>query len=191
MQKIIKQIVFELKRDKKKAVVLAVLFCVAAVVIGKLFISDSQPAPADAAPAAAPSPAAPVERVAATDEPTADESEKSASRDKYLKELDTNIKRDVFKPTPGLFPSQRAKQAAAVAGKIDDDNRIIFEQSKNLSLQSTVFGATPTAIVNNKVLKKGDMINGFLVVEINPSSVLMEKNGSKVLIWMKEQSLEK
>ncbi|MFA6133707.1 MAG: hypothetical protein WC869_06785 [Phycisphaerae bacterium] len=173
------QLLDELKRDKKKALTLGVLLCVGLVVFGKL-IFKGVPSSAAAAPlvvAASPAPTEP----ALTN--SADESAVDPSRDKYLREIDTTIQRDIFSAPAGLFPS-------GVAASVQPDNhdeaaKAADDQVRGMTLQSTILSASPTAIINGKVLKIGSQIGGFQVMEITSGSVTLEKADVKVVLEMK------
>jgi hypothetical protein len=51
-------------------------------------------------------------------------------------------------------------------------------------LQSTFIGSTPTAVVNGRVLRVGESINGFKVVEITARACVVEQGEVKVRLEM-------
>lgn len=180
--KIKNQLLDELKRDKKKALILGVLLCVALVVIGKLLVKDV-PSSAGAAAPLAVAAASPAATEPPASESSADEFAVDPSRDKYLREIDTTVKRDIFAAPAGLFPSGIA--ANPQPDNHDEATKTADDQVRGMTLQSTILSASPTAIINGKVLKIGGQIGGFQVMEITSGSVTLEKADVKVVLEMK------
>ena len=103
------------------------------------------------------------------------------------------VDRDIFTPNVAYFPFEekpKPRVAVAAAQVVDPNAKAeamklqAQAQAKALSLQSTVTGAVPTAIVNGRVLRVGDRINDFQVVEINSRSCRLEKSGIPVVLEM-------
>ena len=46
-----------------------------------------------------------------------------------------------------------------------------------------IVGSKKAAIINSKIVKEGDIINGFAIIKIEINRVLVEKNGDKK--WLK------
>jgi len=103
------------------------------------------------------------------------------------------VDRDIFTPNMMYFPVEEAAKPSKVvsAAAVIDPNakaeaarREVLARAKALSLQSTVIGAVPTAIVNGRVLRVGDWINDLQVIEINSRSCQLEKSGIRVVLEM-------
>ena len=58
------------------------------------------------------------------------------------------------------------------------------EQVGRMQLQSTIMNADPVAVINARLLRGGDVIEGFRVVAIQAREVTLEKDGKKVVLRM-------
>lgn len=103
------------------------------------------------------------------------------------------VDRDIFTPNVAYFPvEEKAKPSTVVSStqvvdptaKAEAAKLQVQAQAKALSLQSTVVGAVSTAIINGRVLRVGDWISDFQVVEINSRSCQLEKSGIRVVLEM-------
>ncbi len=103
------------------------------------------------------------------------------------------VDRDIFTPNVAYFPAQEKVKPSTVVSYttvIDPNAQAaaaklqVQAQAKALSLQSTVVGAVPTAIINGRVLQVGDRISEFQVVEIASRSCQLEKSGIRVVLEM-------
>jgi hypothetical protein len=103
------------------------------------------------------------------------------------------VDRDIFTPNVAYFPvEEKAKPSTVVSSaqvidptaKAEAAKLQVQAQAKALSLQSTVVGAVPTAIVNGRVMRVGDWISDFQVVQINSRSCQLEKSGIRVVLEM-------
>jgi len=65
-------------------------------------------------------------------------------------------------------------------------DRAVRAQAQALSLQSTIVGDVdvPTAIINGEVLRVGDLINGFRVVDIAARTCTVEKANLRITLEM-------
>ena len=187
------RLIAELKRDKKRTAVMGVLFIVAVIVVGHRLIDSLSPSELRAAgepggttaPAPNPLPIATV--VQRTERPNAPE------RSAYVTQLDRTIRRDIFRPDPGLFPAagtQRTTDVRVTTASARDDaaerERAVREAARSLALQSTILGNRPTAIINGEVAAVGSQIGGFCVVAIHRRSCDLEKDGVQIKLLMKE-----
>ena len=103
------------------------------------------------------------------------------------------VDRDIFTPNLAYFPIEEKPKPSTVvssaqiidpAAKAEAMKLQVQAQAKSLSLQSTVVGAVSTAIINGRVLREGDSISDFQVVEINSRSCKLEKSGIRVVLEM-------
>ncbi len=195
----------ELARDKKKTGVLAVMLLVAGILGGRLAITHSVP---DAA-AAPPTPAAAelLSGGAAADWRARPRTIDRAIWAEYVAKMDRTIDRDLFTPNLECFPLQPgARPAGADAGEetvgwfgwvrqqvrrkqrdsSDELTRIraVRAQAEKLSLQSTMLGKRPTAMINGQVLYRQDEVGGFLVKRIDSNSCVVSKDGVDVELRM-------
>jgi len=183
-----------LRREPKKAVALGVLVSVLIAISGWELMRRSGPARATAAvvgptadladgnawPAGTPG-AGTARRDADNTAATA------ASGDRKL-----TIDRDLFTPDPTYFSTPRKGKPAAVK-RADDSvaireaqERAVRAQARALTLQSTIVGGAdvPTAIINGEVLRVGDAINGFRLVEIASRTCTVEKTNLRITLEM-------
>ena len=103
------------------------------------------------------------------------------------------VDRDIFTPNVAYFPVGEKTEPGTVVSstqvidptaKAEAAKQEVQARAKALSLQSTVIGAVPTAIINGRVLRVGDWISDFQVVEINSCSCQLEKSGIRVVLEM-------
>jgi len=103
------------------------------------------------------------------------------------------VDRDIFTPNVAYFPVEdkskpatvvSAAQAVDPTAKAEAAKLQVQAQAKALSLQSTVVGAVPTAIINGRVLRVGDWVSDFQIVQINSRSCQLEKSGIRVMLEM-------
>jgi len=175
----------ELSRDKKKAAMLAVLAVVAGVTIGRVLLDRPGPASASAG-LTAPVTAADQTQTGANvwqqelltwskEQPTAQPAISQAGQ------------RDLFHPDPSVFPQvDSGNQHVGPADSEASQRRAIIAQSKALSLQSTVVSANPTAIINGKVLRVGEVIDGFEVIAITWRTCEIRKDSVTVRLDLTE-----
>ena len=188
----------ELKRDTRKTFILGGLLVVAGIVAGRLIVKELTPAETYAGVSAAgggPGPShaglgTSVTVPAPPGRPTAG----GASPASYVQQLSHNITRNIFWPNPDFFPPEPVVEPAKkVVTKVTVDARketeaaikAVRTQAGTLALQSTVVSDEPTAIINGRVLRVGEWINGFKVVEITSHTCALEKKGVKVILAMK------
>ncbi|MFB3891509.1 MAG: hypothetical protein ACE15C_05740 [Phycisphaerae bacterium] len=189
---VLDRLVAELKRDRKKAAVLGVLTAVCAVLSVRAYFSTSLPEPADAAALAASNAEREAQNV-----PAASDDSAEAKRLKYIKQIDRRITRDIFTmrtdffqlAAPVVIKPVTTAQASQPAGPdpAERERNIIREQARRLDLQSTITGDSPIAIINNKVLRIGDVHaeSGFRVVGITTHSCTVQKKDVLETLEMK------
>jgi hypothetical protein len=119
-------------------------------------------------------------------------------RDAYIRNLDRTIKRDLFEPNVVYFPivqtaavDPAAKQGPtttqpAEAARVAHE-KFIRDQAKDLKLQTTILSASPTAIIDGRVLRVEDWIRGFQVVEITSQHCVVMKEDVKVTLRLQTE----
>ncbi len=191
------RLVVELKRDKKKTTILALLLVVTGVVGGRMIVK--QLAPSQAGAAAVPATAVAPSAVATTPHTVSGmlpeyQNDSSVERKKYILQIDHTISRDIFVPNEEYFalekPVSKSKVVLPDAPKTDNkeaERQAIRAQAQTLTLQCTIDGVTPTAIINGSVVRAGEWINGFKVVKVTSRECTLEKKGVTVILGMKNE----
>jgi len=199
----------ELQRDKKKTTILIVLMIAAGIVGGRLVVTHSVPDEAPAAPsagvaAAGASGTGPMNAFLVGARANTEEARRS-----HLAQMDRRIARDLFKPNLGSFALVNGAVVRDVSnqpagpgwfGQVQEwmamEARaerqrlirigVIQTQAEALTVQSTMLGPSPTALVNGQVLRQGDWISGFRVKRIATEYVIVSKDGVDVTLSMKK-----
>lgn len=180
---------FELRKDKRKTTVLAALLVLVAVLGLKLTVSGPQ-----SSRAAEADDVATVPDITAVRESLSSEgrSAEDSPRAEYIRSIDRDITRDIFQPKLGAFGAEG--EASGTEGLVEADDGQDIEEARRrrvqaeanaLRLQSTAVSATSTAIINGRVLREGETINGFRLVEIKPHTCLIEKEGVRIRLRMR------
>ncbi len=194
-QTIKNRLVADLKRDKKKTAVLGILVIVALVVVLKTVLKGGSPARPRTV-AAAPAQSSDSSIRSLPNDPVQMARALSREKDSAQKER-PRIDRDIFKPDPQYFPPRVKKDTKTDAQQKESSNQkqqrieahrqMVLAQSKALSLQSTVVSDVPIAIINGKVLREGEWISGFKVVDITARSCEVKKEGVSIILTMKSR----
>jgi len=85
---------------------------------------------------------------------------------------------ETAKPTKPLTASETEK-------KETDAEEQIRRAADELELQSTICGGSPLASINGHVVRRGDVINGFMVEEIKPEYVVIRQDNVRMKLRMK------
>jgi hypothetical protein len=185
MMKLKDRLLRELKRDKKRAAILAVLALVALILVGRMVLRN-------VGSAAAKNPAA---AAGASDAAVPDRGWQPGGRetghDDYLTQIDTTIKRDIFAPPERFFPPVAApkKSVEIVDGQPVEkvETEVARKDAANMTVESTILSSIPKAIINGQLVQVGDTLNGFRIVEISSRSVTLERDGTTVTLEMKSE----
>ncbi len=202
----------ELGRDKKKTAILAVLLAVAGVIGGRLVVTHSLPGRASAETPAPrggedhtltpPPRPAPLPTWTGAGNPRA-----QVRREEYVARMDRSITRDLFKANLTYFPLRlgdgglQTGSGGSVAGwlgtiyqrvlrkqqaDIEELSRIraIRTHAQSLSLQSTMLGSSPTALINGQVLREGECVSGFRLKRIAWDCCTVSRDGVDVELRM-------
>ncbi len=182
-----RRVVAELKRDKKKTIVLTLLFVVAAGLGVQFLAKPSHPRRAVAAPAAGQPADVQTDTMNAQ---AAENAAVQAQRDRYIRQLDTTITRDILTPSEKFFPvgdlSGDGSRVLSLGSSQNQDNRrlVVEQEAGRLVLRSTVVSDDSTAIINGQAVHVGEEIHGFQVIKIAPRQCLLQRSGVTVVLKM-------
>ncbi|MBI1335680.1 MAG: hypothetical protein GC164_01810 [Phycisphaera sp.] len=176
------KLVRQLTADKKKLSMMVGLLCVGMLLWGRLLLKQV-PRTALAVPKTAAS--------AVVNPDPIDAGSATVKRVVVDVTIPADPGRDLFAWDPTRYPKVLDNQAVAEAGKLGpqrtDEVREADMQAqakKSLTLQSTVLGARPWALINGKVLLVGQEIEGFKLIEVLARGVIVEKESLRVQLEM-------
>ncbi len=182
----VERFLLELKRDRKKTATLGILTMVA-VFFGIRLALQNTPAEVEASvnstsKVQSVDSSAPVSPFSSGEEDQNDIHE-------YLAQAGREISRDIFSTNLEMFPldpnRQVTENVVSTPRPVATPEQLIRQQAASLMLQSTIASSSPTVIINGRVLKVGDWISNFQVVEIFAGSCIVEQNGVQVVLEMK------
>ncbi len=189
------RLIEDLRRDKKKAVILASLTVVALFMFGRVAVQMCTPAKAAAAtatPSAAPTPAQEV-KVA----PVAKTGIADAKRDFYLSSLSPRITRDLFAVSDTAFPPVAAAKVETVMTPAatqpaepdvaEIERKATLAQAQTLKFQGVIVGSNPAATISDKVVRLGGSIQGFEVESISEDFCILRKKDIRIKLLMKQE----
>jgi len=189
------RILAELQRDKKKAVILGVLFLITVTLFGKMLLKGSPaPAAADKPAGASPSDSQGGPENDAPKSPPIGRGLPDSVTDRAVipENLSDMITRDIFRPDEKSFPLVKPDKAKVIKPKTgskrvtdkEAKQKQIQAEADELHLESTLTGRRPIAIINGKVVPKDGLIAGFRVAEISLRSCVVEKDGVRLELTM-------
>ena len=112
---------------------------------------------------------------------------------RYVQRKRTEITRDLFaadmdafEPLSAGWKSNSLAPATAntAKGGSDIQKRLLRAQAQSLDLQSTMVSENPVAIINGRMLRIGEWINGFELIVITPRGCSVRKNGTTIMLDM-------
>lgn len=180
MKNLKEHVLLELKRDKKRAILLAALLLVAAVLFVRLLLKRPGPSAAKAVGMAETTAGTRAVECRGRSTPTmADEA--------TTRKIDATITRNIFIPPERYFPSLGSgkKASAPVAGDRNTERDNAWRDASAMTLASTILSATPKAIIDGQLVQVGDTIKGFQVKQISSRAVTLERDGVSVELEMK------
>jgi len=194
----VRRLVAELRRDRRRLVVLSVLLLVGVVLVARAAVS-SGPLPAQASVKRSQSSA-----VAPMDPP----SNSKQARADYISGINRNLTRDIFRPSEKHFPLppvvEKAEKvekkvtvmlAPTTAPSRDDEmareqirqHQMVLQEAKALKLQSIMMiGSRATASINGNMLSVGDEIQGFQITGIELNRCTVVKHGLVLMLVIDE-----
>ncbi len=172
-----------LQADPKKTAVLVLLAVVMVIVYVRMFSSSETPQVAVAADPALVVPAAAASGAAQNQAPQASP---RVARTLLPQPAIRELARDPF-VVPSLYaqatPASTDEEPSGLTGPALE--REIRTGAEQLVLQSTISGRVPLATINGRVLSPGDEIEGFVLEQIEPTSVVIRRAGVRVKLPLK------
>lgn len=179
----VRNFVERVKQDRKLALML-VLLAVGLLLWGRLLLQRPVPQVATAEPDRRAASAADVETVREM---------VRGDRPRVTVELPDYLARDLFN-----FPADEVAWAEpkndeademeekSDAQRSDDQLRsaTVRRAAEDLRLRSVMMGETPSAVINGRVLRPGQQIQGFTLLEVSERHVLLERHGVIVRLTM-------
>ena len=116
----------------------------------------------------------------------------SAHRRVVRVELPDHVTRDLFALDWSRFPRADAGAGSVRTGPKSGDGPAdegagtvaVMQAAQALKLQSTVLGESPRALINGRFVAPGQMIEDFVLKEVGPREVVLEKEGIEVRLAM-------
>lgn len=181
----------EFMRNKRKTFILMVLGAVALVMGVHLAFRGSTPRRVRAAAQAVVTPI----RRSADGENRWGGDQRRADWLAELRASQAEISRDIFEPNPAFFPptTPKPKTPKKITRVVTtqpsvEDRQAVVRQVRALAgalrLQSTVAGSVPVAMINGQIVRKGDRLSEFVVVEITERSCVLKQKGVQVTLEM-------
>lgn len=176
----IRQAIELLSKDRKKLGLVIALMAMGLLLWGRLMLKQV-PRTAVAKPAA----------VAAAGE-GAPAAVAFASRKTVRVDLPDSLSRDPFQIDPTGYPRVEKPEVIKVAEKsvakpVDEKSdaaALVAKAAHGLSLQTTILGDAPRALINGQLLAPGDKIRGFELKRVMPREVILEMNGVELRLEM-------
>ncbi len=182
-----RRIAEKFSRDRRKSVVLGCAVIVCLGLLAKQMSSSDVPERAVAEDI----PPDPTQRPARTLAPQS--SRRKVAHGRYVQRKRREIKRDLFAADMDAFEllsdvgkSNRVTSGASNSAKggSGTQRRLMRAQAKSLALQSTMVSANPVAMINGRMLRIGEWINGFELIEVTPRGCSVRKNGTTIMLEM-------
>lgn len=183
MSKLWNNLVRDLKRERKKAFMVIGLLAVMLLLWGRLILKEV-PRTASASPAKTTASAKKAAKAEAKS-PVA-----SLRRPAIYVDLPAGPARDLFAMDRSLYPQASSDESQPEPKSDDesaDDTKVLEALAKSLrglTLQTTVLGASPRAVINGKVVKPGEQVNGMMLSQVHPRFVVLEKDGKRLKLEM-------
>lgn len=107
-------------------------------------------------------------------------------------ELPTSLSRDLFTLDLASYVSTETKPVVEVkveksGSKVADEKRKADEvrvAATGLKLQTTIMAGNKLALINDKLVRQGDEVKGFVVIEILHRHVVLRMNGIEITLEM-------
>lgn len=100
------------------------------------------------------------------------------------------LTRDLFELDPSRYRRTQLEKESPTGEKLgelspeDSIREAVVSAARELTVHSVVEGEEPIVFINRKVLRAGDIIEGFTVLKIEPRSVILEREGIRVRLGL-------
>lgn len=194
MNKRLQMIVMEMKHDRKKFAMMCTLLAVGLLLWARLLILQDVPKTGFADPVQS--------NTASQTKTTAPEgTENVLLQELPIVYLDTSsqLTRDFFSPltSPSAGPDQDGHvtrshpntddESSEVAGAEFRERQEAFNaDAERLKLESVILGEVPVAVINGKVLRVGDDIDGFVLEKVSARYVVLSRGVFRVDLKMEQ-----
>ncbi len=179
----------QLSADKRKLGLMATLLGLAVLLWGRLLLKDV-PRTANATPAAV---AADAAEAAAGDKALTDNT--PVDRPVVFVRLADEVDRDLFRFDRSFYPEPETEgnrgSAAKLTRQSTDDSpqareaeRSVREAAGRLTLNSTLLGPQPRAVINGVLLAPGESIGGFTLKQVRSRAVTVTRDGFEIVLEM-------
>ncbi len=178
--------------DKKKSAMMGGLLALALFMGAKVVLGGKTPQMANAV-----SVAAAKETAGSADGALSAGATRSRELSEYLETLDTTVSRDLFAAELASYPVVQTLDESITLNKSAAeraDNSVVLarmrreaairNQARRLTLQSTMTGGFPSAIINGRVIAQGQVIEGFIVRDITPGSCVVARGDVTITLTM-------
>jgi hypothetical protein len=187
-----------IKASPQKSAVLCGLAVVLAILWGRMLLGTRAPSAAQAGAAGLPI-ITPPNDLAVPGHPT----EHGTLLLQWARQQVVPMRRNLFSVPFDYYPSEQAHAADAPASdgfwgllaksmSLQADQQVqrqamideIQTNARSLQLQSTMLGATPSAMVDGQMVREGSIVAGFRVLKIEARRMVVEREGIKLEIFM-------
>lgn len=193
---IVNNIIIRLKAevlvDKKKSVMMGGLLALALFMGVKVVLGGKTPQTANAV-----SVTASQETAGSADGALSPGATRSRELSEYLETLDITVSRDLFAADLASYPVVQTLDESITLNKSaaeQADNAVVLarmrretairNQAQRLTLQSTMTGGFPSAIINGRVIAQGQVVEGFVVRSVQPGSCVVARGDVTITLTM-------
>jgi len=181
MKKKMKRMWRQLTADKKKFGFMVTALMVGLLLWGRLILLERVPRHATADPGAEQNPR---QQAATPPSPTPESAPILPPLPEVRADLSDELALDLFAfryDRYSLIPREDSPHDVVQQDPLAVDEQVrrreLQERLRVLRLQSVIQGSTPLIVINGRVLRVGDSIDGFVVASFDESSVLLTRDG--------------
>lgn len=185
MKKKLRRLWRQMTADKKKFGIMVTCMAVGLLLWGRLIFIENVPRVATADPT----------QSGSSGETLASASADSAAILKPLPEVAVALSEDLtldlfafrysrYKPVPSRDIGRDGVQSDGLADDEQVRSEQLLELARELQLQSVIQGSVPMAVINGRVLRVGDSIEGFEIASFGPRSAKVTREGKSFVLRM-------
>lgn len=91
---------------------------------------------------------------------------------------------DRYKPTPKIAPVTTPAKSPRSTADESQGVQAVVAAARRLKLQSVITGSEPHAMINDQMVKVGQVIEGFTVIAVRERFVVVQRDGTTIQIGM-------